>query len=410
MSDTASEMQVAPPLMQRLELIVLPEPVNPMTTFDLLELKKSSQAQKSSKKWSEHDEMNVLSAVIASKTTPMHISKNNYRFIYHQKPFALNHTYLWHPDYGLLKKMRKLGKGVWGSVSLFANETYQFAIKKFVDENVAVHNGENSLLPFLQNPTIYLGDNKYCISHEEQHAICISQVAGIYSGHYRRLKWGVHQDSYEQFNYSQEILYMIMPFYKGITVERYFNNNNLDKCDRVCIALAITLELEKFQNNNLVHGDLHDSNILINIDNDTPIIHIIDWDLAIQLQNSMQTLTQCEEVGIQVYKTKTWKWSYQPAHMPPEFSDGQRSLKFDIYSLGVLFKDTIGVNNPCIDKMLDDNPNMRPTICEVVIHLRNQLLTLQSQSITWQRDHQHTTERSQQEHNVQLPTPRKSAR
>ena len=78
------------------------------------------------------------------------------------------------------------------------------------------------------------------------------------------------------------ILYIVMD-YKGITLEKWINNNNL-KEEHIC---EIKKKLDLLHKNKIYHNDLHIENILVNDKDNNVEFTIIDYGLSTTLKNNI---------------------------------------------------------------------------------------------------------------------------
>lgn len=116
----------------------------------------------------------------------------------------------------------------------------------------------------------------------------------------------------------------------------------------------------------IIHRDLKPENIMMDINGNQIIIESIDYGHSMILPQGQTSL----ETGIVVGT---------PGYIAPESYNGIYSFATDIYQLGVMFQQDLGLSNDIqlknlIDRMLDDNPNNRPEMDEIISTLDNAII------------------------------------
>jgi len=176
---------------------------------------------------------------------------------------------------------------------------------------------------------------------------------------------------------------MAMEFIKGKDLYKIISEKgNLDLFQTAEICSALCEALIYSHSKNIVHRDIKPSNVMIDEKN---TIKLTDFDIAFEIKNTVTALTGKDFFGT-------------PLYMAYEQHLGRHSFKSDIYSLGVLAYELLAGEPPfkgsgmdiiyqkekksyiplkdavsalpleiceIIDKCLDPNPDLRPSLEEV---------------------------------------------
>ncbi|MFY8160425.1 MAG: lipopolysaccharide core heptose(II) kinase RfaY, partial [Candidatus Kapaibacteriota bacterium] len=121
---------------------------------------------------------------------------------------------------------------------------------------------------------------------------------------------------------SEDLFFLILEYVDGLNLFEYLNDNHLSTSAKHRLIKKIIEIFSTIHNNNVIHGDIHFGNILIQ--NSEPLI--IDFGLSNELQD-----VKCNNGGF-------------PLFMPPERINGDflkkhiksSNLKSDVYQLGLL--------------------------------------------------------------------------
>lgn len=172
-------------------------------------------------------------------------------------------------------------------------------------------------------------------------------------------------------------IYRAMPYYIGTSLDtflgRYHEKHQVpyynDPLLQYILAIEIAKAVKTLHDKYVIHGDLHPGNIIVNDNNGSLEIKIIDFGLSYQLPNAQATIKNACTHGYDI---------------APEVKYRERYLASDIYTLKSVLanfilrgqKRTFDQPRECYDKMGSENPLDRPNIDEVITGLINELVLL----------------------------------
>jgi serine/threonine protein kinase len=165
----------------------------------------------------------------------------------------------------------------------------------------------------------------------------------------------------------------------------------LSRKEQLLFAVKISQGIEFLHDKNIVHRDIKPDNIMVRYGEDENIdiiiVSLIDLGLAHQLESGEDEIPDFPITGTPSYMA--------PEVWGPEGVDaGILHKANDIYALGILFRDDLGMKDKFIKKMLNNNYQKRPDIEVSRKHfeelLRNKLYSEMKKEIT---NTQHKTRR-----------------
>lgn len=172
----------------------------------------------------------------------------------------------------------------------------------------------------MYNVLKYINDNTLLV--EEDNAVFIAKVIAIDDIDIYKTLFTINNPNIVKFIGTATIdnqLCVIEEYIKGVTLERYIENNSLSDDNIVNIVLQVCNGLEQIHNNGIVHRDINPSNIMITPDNRAVII-----DFGISRVEKKGKSADTQILGTQGYAA------------PEQYGFSQTSAKADIYSIGVL--------------------------------------------------------------------------
>tara|TARA_R110002110_G_scaffold415807_1_gene656409 strand:- start:17142 stop:21704 length:4563 start_codon:yes stop_codon:yes gene_type:complete len=175
----------------------------------------------------------------------------------------------------------------------------------------------------------------------------------------------------------QDKEYTIMKHLPGVELGSELGNIN-SRHQKIAVGLEAAKAILSLQEKNIVHGDIHPGNLLI--DEEGQIIPI-DFDLSFALQDGQETKVTGKARGSRRYMAPeigVWKKNRDATNRNDGHwaqHDGVYSYASDIYALGVLFERDLKLGQcddemkHLISRMKSKNPAQRPDIQEVLSRL-----------------------------------------
>lgn len=144
--------------------------------------------------------------------------------------------------------------------------------------------------------------------------------------------------------------YFVMEFIDGVSIVDYCKAKALSVNATLDLFLQVCEGVQHAHQKAIIHRDLKPSNILVYEDQGRPLVKIIDFGMAKELEGSESLMTP---------KTVTGGLSGTPAYMSPEqlFGGGERvDTRGDIYALGVILYELLVGEHPYDLKALRNLP------------------------------------------------------
>ena len=139
--------------------------------------------------------------------------------------------------------------------------------------------------------------------------------------------------------------YMVMDLIDGETVEAMLKKGPLSISASLDIARQICAGMMCAHENGILHRDLKPSNVILQKNQDAPVVKILDFGIAKVLEDS--------EMG--AMKTRTGEVFGTPAYMSPEQVSGEAlDQRSDIYSVGCILYEMLTGQPPVIGKSAVD--------------------------------------------------------
>lgn len=167
------------------------------------------------------------------------------------------------------------------------------------------------------------------------------------------------QKSIKAYNkiYTDSKTYILLEYIDGKNLKE-IDLNTLSETQKHIIALLISIELKKLHDLRIIHADLKENNILVNIDPNNLYnikVKIIDYNISTLLPVDSD------------YVTDTFSGSLPS--MAPELKEKKPyTFSSDIYSLGLLFS-KLSINSKLYSNCMYYNPEMRLTLDTIIGNL-----------------------------------------
>jgi serine/threonine protein kinase/Flp pilus assembly protein TadD len=134
--------------------------------------------------------------------------------------------------------------------------------------------------------------------------------------------------------------FFVMELVKGVPITDFCDQNQLTPRQRLELFVPVCQAVQHAHQKGIVHRDLKPSNVLVSRHDTTPVVKVIDFEVAKALGRQLTDKTLFTGVG-QIVGT--------PLYMSPEqagMSDLDVDTRSDIYSLGVLLYELLTGSTP----------------------------------------------------------------
>jgi len=140
--------------------------------------------------------------------------------------------------------------------------------------------------------------------------------------------------------------YFVMELVKGVPITTFCDTHRLTTRDRLRLFVSVCSAVQHAHQKGVIHRDLKPSNVLVNCDDSTPAVKVIDFGVAKAIGQPLTEKT--------VY-TQFTQMVGTPLYMSPEQA-GQSGLdvdtRTDIYALGVLLYELLTGTTPFDEERL----------------------------------------------------------
>jgi serine/threonine protein kinase/formylglycine-generating enzyme required for sulfatase activity len=140
--------------------------------------------------------------------------------------------------------------------------------------------------------------------------------------------------------------YFVMEYVKGIPITDYCDRHRLSTEERLRLFMDVCHAVQHAHQKGIIHRDIKPSNVLVTVQDDRPIVKVIDFGVAKATQHRLTEQTVFTEHG-QLIGT--------PGYMSPEQAEMTAldiDTRTDIYSLGVLLYELLVGMRPFDDDLL----------------------------------------------------------
>src|SRR5262245_39353994 len=133
--------------------------------------------------------------------------------------------------------------------------------------------------------------------------------------------------------------YFVMELVRGIPITDYCDQSNLPVPERLELFVTVCRAVQHAHQKWIIHHDIKHSNVLVTLQDDKPVVKIIDFGVAKAMSGQLTDKTLCTGLA-QMIGT--------PLYMSPEaaFSGLDVDTRSDIYSLGVLLYELLTGTTP----------------------------------------------------------------
>ena len=155
--------------------------------------------------------------------------------------------------------------------------------------------------------------------------------------------------------------YIVEPWIPGVQLAKHISSSPYKGSEALIIAKKCARALYEIHQQGIIHGDVHAENFIIDKDGKNINVEIVDFELS-------KILPPGED---SVIGTKRGRKNM----MSPELEKhGRYSAASDVYALGKMLQDSFLIPIPkplreLINKMIDEDPNKRPSISEIPTEL-----------------------------------------
>jgi len=140
--------------------------------------------------------------------------------------------------------------------------------------------------------------------------------------------------------------YFAMEYVPGLRITKFCDTHRLTTNERLHLFANVCNAVQHAHQKGIIHRDIKPSNVLVAIQDDKPVVKVIDFGVAKATQQRLTELTLFTEQG-QLVGT--------PGYMSPEQAEMTAlgiDTRTDIYSLGVLLYELLVGARPFDDKVL----------------------------------------------------------
>jgi serine/threonine protein kinase len=134
--------------------------------------------------------------------------------------------------------------------------------------------------------------------------------------------------------------YFVMELVRGIPVTTYCDENRVPPRERLELVIAICLAVRHAHEKGIIHRDLKPGNVLVTVQDDRPMIKVIDFGVAKAIDQVAAGRTVFTQQGVIVGT---------PEYMSPEQAgagSAPADTRTDIYSLGVILYELLTGQTP----------------------------------------------------------------
>lgn len=225
-------------------------------------------------------------------------------------------------------KRAVLGEGAFGRVKLAKNQAGKdFALKVEAGKKRAIDNEELKVLEKV--PNFYHGETERRIPKK------------AYMGKETTSK-----------------LYTLMELLDGKELEKQLDT--LNNTQKLIVALKSCLSIRELHQNNIIHADIKPANFMASIRGNNISVRAVDFGFSMLLKPRQQI----------IYKLG---WKGTPDYMAPEVYSGQYSAQSDIYALGIMFKNDLGLAECLYGNMLHKDLLQRSSLKSTISALLTEI-------------------------------------
>lgn len=134
--------------------------------------------------------------------------------------------------------------------------------------------------------------------------------------------------------------YFVMELIEGIAITEFCNRQTLALPDRLKLFSEVCSAIQHAHQKGIIHRDLKPSNVLVTLQDDQPVVKVIDFGVAKALSQPLTDYSIYTSLG-QMIGT--------PMYMSPEqaqLNDADVDTRSDVYSLGVLLYELLTGTTP----------------------------------------------------------------